>query len=148
MTGRLQRGAAFWRRLRYPPVGHQHGRQERLANRFPLVHGLYYWLTAHTTLRLYLTVLVGAAPTAFLMLTEFITPLFVVGFAVIAWIAACMALGLVLCPRLDVTCRMPTRVECGRAFETHYLVRNTGRRTARGIGIGPTCASAAPHWAR
>jgi uncharacterized protein (DUF58 family) len=135
MTGRLQRGAAFWRRLRYPPVGHQHGRQERLANRFPLVHGLYYWLTAHTTLRLYLTVLVGAAPTAFLMLTEFVAPLFVVGFAVIAWIAACMALGLVLCPRLDVTCRMPTRVECGCAFETRYLVRNTGRRTARSIGI-------------
>jgi len=136
MKGIGQRGAALWRLLRYPPVGHQHGRQERLVNRFPLVHGLYYWLTSHATLRLYLTVLIGVVPTVFLMLTEFfVTSLFLVGFAVTAWIVACIALGLFLCPGLAVTCQMPARVECGSRFETRYQVRNTGRRTARSISI-------------
>jgi len=135
MSAPLSRGTTLWQRLRYPPVGHQHGRQARLAGNFPLVHGLYYWLTAHTTLRLYMIILIGIAPTALLMLTGFESPLFLIGFVITAWVAVSVALGLFMRPRLTVTCQMPARVECGSAFQMRYHVRNVGRRIARSLGI-------------
>ncbi|MEI7900214.1 MAG: DUF58 domain-containing protein [bacterium] len=135
MKMRARKGAGLWRRLRNPPIGYQEGRRARFIRNFPMVCWLYYGLTAHTTLRLYMIGAVGVGPTALLMLVGFENPLSLVGFAVLAWVTACMAAGWVWRPRLSVETQMPTRVECDSRFMTRYTVSNRGRRTARDLGI-------------
>ena len=134
MSGRA-RAVGGRRRLRTPPIGFQHGRRERVFRTFPMVSWLYYWLTAHTTARLYLFGAVGVGPTALLLVAGYDSPSTFVGYAVLAWMAACMAAGYALRPRLQVEMHVPLRVESGSRFETRYTLRNTGRRTARELGI-------------
>jgi uncharacterized protein (DUF58 family) len=127
------------RRQRRPrplaPVGYQHGRRARLVRRFPTLYWTYYFIFSHTTLRLYLLLLIGVMPTVFLMMTGFEGPGFQVGFASAALILASLLAGLAACPRLAVTCEMPARVECGSTFTIRYQARNTGRRAARDITV-------------
>ncbi len=128
-------GTDLLRRLRSPPIGYQHGRRARLTRNFPMVCWTYYWLTAHTTPRLYLVGVVGVGPTALLMLAGFESHSTAVGFAVIGWVVACMVSGLVCRPHVSAESRMPVRVECGSRFETRYVVRNHGRRAVRDLGV-------------
>ncbi len=121
------------RRGRIPPVGYRHGRQARFVHRYPTLHWVYYWLFTRTTLRFYLTGLIGILPTLFLLLTGFDSRGFQVGYASMALITAAMVIGWLNRPRLAVTSELPTRVECGREFEIYYQIRNTGRRTARSL---------------
>jgi uncharacterized protein (DUF58 family) len=118
-----------------PPIGFQHGRRSRFTRNFPLVSWVYYWLIAHTTPRLFIFVAIGVGPTALLMLVGYDSHLLQLGFAVLAWMAACIAAGLVWSPRLTVTAQMPVRVECGSRFETRYTVCNRGRRCARDLAV-------------
>jgi uncharacterized protein (DUF58 family) len=130
-------GAGLWQRLRLrnPPIGYQEGRKARLTRNFPLVSWVYYWLTAHTTLRLLLVGAAGVGPTALLLLVGFENRITLVGFAISAWVAVCMAAGWVWRPRLSVTVQLPSRVECGSRFVTRYTVCNRGPRTARDLGV-------------
>lgn len=135
MSTRGTHARLLWHRLRNPPIGHQHGRRSRLTRQFPMVSWVYYGLTAHTTPRLFVFTVVGVGPTLLLLLVGFDSGLLSVGFAVVAWMTTCMMVGLIGCPRLDVTARMPLRVECGSRFETRYTVRNRGRQTARDVAV-------------
>ena len=135
MSARARRGSDLLRRLRNPPIGYQHGRRARLTRNFPMVCWVYYWLTAHTTLRLFVVGSVGGAPTALLMLVAFENRVLLAGFSVLAWIVSCMAVGYFFRPRLSVQAHMPFRVESGSRFETRYTVVNKGRRTARDLAI-------------
>jgi uncharacterized protein (DUF58 family) len=127
--------AGLRRRLGSPPIGYQHGRGERFLRNFPMICWLYYWLTAHTTPRLYLLGLVGVGPTVLLMLAGLENPATLVGFAVVAWIAACLCISLVMQPRVSVASHMPARVESGASFDTRYEVRNVGARKVRDLSI-------------
>ena len=120
---------------RLAPVGYQHGRRARMVRRFPTLHWVYYFLFSHTTLRFYLVLVIGVMPTAFLLTTGFDTPGFQAGFACTALIVAAILAGLAARPRVEVTCEMPARVECGSRFTMRYHVRNTGRRTARDLTV-------------
>jgi len=145
MSEGLQRLRRARPRLGVPPVGYQHGRHARIVRQFPLIHWAYYWLTAHTTPRLFLTGIVGVAPTAFLMLAGLDNRTTMMGFAVLAWIAACLAAGLLLCPSLRVEATLPVRVACGGAFDVRYHVRNMGRRAARGVQLETLIYSGVTH---
>lgn len=120
---------------RLAPVGYQHGHRARLVRRFPTLHWVYYFLFSHTTLRLYLVLLIGVAPTLFLLLTGFDTPFSRVGFAMLALLVAAPLTGLALRPGIEATCDMPARVECGSRFSLRYRLRNTGRRGGRGLTV-------------
>jgi len=135
MNAGLKALRAFAARLRNPPVGYRHGRQARAVRRFPLLHGCYYWLSAHMTLRLLFVGLLGVAPTVFLMLADLENRAFQATFAILGWIAVCLATGWLARPRVQVESRLPQRVACGSEFETRYIVRNTGSRAARSLGI-------------
>ena len=135
MNARAGKGSGLWRRLRNPPIGYQQGRRSRLTRNFPMVCWLYYWLTAHATLRLFVIGVVGVGPTALVILVGFDSHMALTGFALLAWIAACMAVGFAWRPRLGVEAQMPIRVECGSRFVTRYTVTNRGRRTARDLGV-------------
>ena len=135
MSTRDLRAGRLWHRLRHPPIGYQHGRRSRFTRNFPMVSWVYYWLTAHTTPRLFIFGAVGVGPTFLLMLVGFDSRILPLGFAVLGWMGACLAAGWVWRPRLDVAAHMPARVECGSRFETRYTVRNTGRRAARDLSV-------------
>ncbi len=135
MSTSARRAGSLWRRLRNPPIGYPHGRRSRFARNFPMVCWVYYWLTAHTTPRLFVFVAIGVGPAALLMLVGFESRVLLLGYAVQAWIAASIAAGLVWSPRLDVAVHMPLRVECGSRFETRYTVRNRGRRSAHDLAV-------------
>ncbi len=135
MTTRARKGSGLWRRLRNPPIGYQQGRRSRLMRNFPMVCWVYYWLMAHTTIRLFVIGAVGVGPTALLMLVGFENRMALVGFALLAWVSACIAVGYFWRPRLSVEAQMPARVECGSRFVTRYTVTNRGRRTARDLVI-------------
>ncbi|MDX9868529.1 MAG: DUF58 domain-containing protein [Kiritimatiellia bacterium] len=131
-AGRLRRIAY---RLRHPPIGYQHGRRARFLRLFPMVCWTYYGLVAHTTPRGLLFGLIGAGPTALFLLVGLDSPVQQAAYALLAWIAVCVFTGLIGCPRLRVTVRMPVRVECGSRFETRYTVTNLGRRRARDLAV-------------
>jgi len=135
MSTRGRRAGGLWHRLRHPPIGYQHGRRSRLTRNFPMVSWLYYGLTAHTTPRFFILGALGAGPTALLMLVGFESRVLLLGFAVLAWMIASMAAGLLWRPRLIVTAHMPIRVECGSRFETRYTVSNPGRWSARDLAV-------------
>jgi len=135
MSPRVRRARGVWHRLRNPPIGYQHGRRSRFTRNFPMICWVYYGLTALTTPRLFVFGAIGVGPTALFLLTGFDSPLEAMGFAVLAWIAVCIAGGLFWRPRLEVTARMPLRVECGSRFETRYTVTNRGRRSARDVAV-------------
>jgi uncharacterized protein (DUF58 family) len=105
------------------------------VHRFPTLHWVYYFLFAHTTLRLYLVLLIGVAPTIFLLLTGFDTPFSLVGFSMLALLVAAPLTGLAARPGIEATCEMPSRVECGSRFSLRYRLRNTGRRGGRGLAV-------------
>lgn len=128
-------GGRWWRLLKDPPIGFQHGRHSRLTRSLPSVCWFYYWLNAHTTLRLFIIGVIGAGPMVLLLLTEYESRILYAGFIVLAWILACMTLGLLTCPKLAVSVRSPPRVECGGRFETHYEVTNVGRTAARDFAV-------------
>jgi len=135
MSTRARRAGGLWHRLRNPPIGYQHGRRERFTRNFPMVSWVYYGLTAHTTPRLFIFGVVGVGPTALFLLVGFDSGILPAGYAVLAWIIAGMAAGLVWRPRLSVAAHMPIRVECGSRFETRYTVCNRGRRSARDLAV-------------
>ena len=145
MKGLRRSMSAAWGRFRNPPVGYQHGRRSKMIGRFPVVHWLYYWLTAHLTPRLLLTGVFAVAPTAFLMLSGWNNQAFSVTFAVLGWIVACMVLGWAGRPQLCVEPRLPVRVERGSAFETLYEVRNVGKKMARSVSIDTVIFSGVSH---
>ena len=135
MTPRATRAGGWWRRMRNPPIGYRHGQRERLARNFPMVRWVYYWLVAHTTPRLFLFVGSALGPVLLLVLVGFENRVLPLAFAVLAWVAVNVVLGIVWRPRLEVTANTPSRVECGSRFETRYTVRNTGRRCARDLAV-------------
>jgi uncharacterized protein (DUF58 family) len=135
VSTRVKRTARFWQRLRSPPIGYQHGRRSRFIRTFPLVCWTYYGLTAHTTPRLFILGAIGVGPTALFMLVESDSHMLLLGFAVLAWMAASVVAGLVWSPRLKVALDSPTRVECGSRFETRYTVTHCGRRIARDLAV-------------
>jgi len=135
MMPRATRAGRLWHRLRHPPIGYQHGRRSRFVRNFPMVCWSYYLLVAHTTTRFYLFSLVGVAPALLLILVGFENRLLPLAFTALALIAVCMAAGLYWRSQLEITVRMPPRVECGSRFETLYTVRNPGRRCARDLAI-------------
>ena len=135
MTPRATRAGRLWHRLRHPPIGYQHGRRSRFVRNFPMVCWSYYLLVAHTTPRFYLFSLIGIGPVLLLLLVGFENRLLPLAFTALALIVVCMAAGLFWRPVLDIEIGMPPRVECGSHFETHYTVRNTGRRCARDLAI-------------
>ncbi len=135
MTPRATRLERLWHRLRHPPIGYQHGRRSRFVRNFPMVCWSYYLLVAHTTPRFYLFGLIGAGPVLVLVLVGFENRLLPLAFTALALLAVCMAAGLFWRPVLDISIRMPSRVECGSRFETRYTVMNTGRRCARDLAI-------------
>lgn len=118
-----------------PPMGFQHGKRGVPNRRFPMLLWASYWVVAHFTRRIVLFVVVGVTPTVLMMLVGFNSAFFQVAFAVIAWILACMVVGYLRCPRLEVQSQVPERVECGTLFETRYVVRNSGKRTALCIEV-------------
>lgn len=128
-----------WRRIRHgfrnPPIGYQHGRGARFVRNLPTVCWTYYWLNAHTTLRLFVLGAVGVGPTALLMLVDAGNRILYAGFMVLAWMTVCLVAGLLMCPRLTVTAHAPARVERGSRFEMRYAVTNTGRLTARDLAV-------------
>jgi len=95
----------------------------------------YYWLTAHTTPRLYLIGIVGVGPTILLMLAGLESRATLVGLAMCAWFLACLAVGLACRPRVRAESALPLRVECGARFEIRYEVRNEGRRAIRDLEV-------------
>ena len=135
MSTRARRAGFLWRRLRTPPIGYQHGRRSRFTRNFPMVSWVYYALTAHTTPRLFILGLIGVGPTALLLLVGFDSHVLLLGFAVLAWMAASIVAGRIGCPRLAVVAQMPVRVECGSRFESRYTVTNRGRWSARDLGV-------------
>jgi len=80
-----------------------------------------------------------------MMLIGFNSRFFLMGFAVLAWMAACVAVGYFQCPRVSVEAQMPLRVECGSTFETRYRVSNVGRRTARSLSVDTLIYSGVTH---
>ena len=134
-SGRQGAGAGRRRTRRLPPVGYQHGRRAHMVRRLPTLHWAYYFIFSHTTLRFYLVLVVGVAPTVFLMAAGFDSLFFVLGFSLMALIIAAPLLGLAVQPHLAVTCAMPARVECGSTFSIRYTVKNVGRRPARSIAV-------------
>ena len=128
MSPRATRLRRLWHRLRHPPIGYQHGRRARFARNFPLVCWSYYLLIAHTTPRFYLSGLIGAGPVLLFLLVGFENRLLPLAFTALALIVVCMVAGLFWRPALEIEIRMPPRVECGSHFETHYTIRNPGRR--------------------
>ena len=135
MSPRATRLRRLWHRLRHPPIGYQHGRRARFARNFPLVCWSYYLLIAHTTPRFYLSGLIGAGPVLLFLLVGFENRLLPLAFTALALIVVCMVAGLFWRPALEIEIRMPPRVECGSHFETHYTIRNPGRRCARDLAI-------------
>ena len=135
MTVRATRAGGWWRRLRNPPIGYRHGRRERLVRSFPMVCWLYYWLVAHTTLRLYLLTALGMGPVLLLVTVGLENRILPLSFAVLSWVAVCIVIGIFWRPRLAVAVSMPHRVECGSRFETRYAVRNLGARYARDLAV-------------
>ena len=135
MSSHATRAGRLWHRLRNPPIGYQHGRRSRLTRNFPMVCWVYYGLVAHTTPRLFVVGAVGIGPTLLLMLVGFDSGILSLGFAVVAWMGACVIAGLLACPRLEVEVHMPLRVECGSRFETRYTVRNRSRRSGRDLAV-------------
>lgn len=135
MTARARRRDRRPRRRPEPLVGFQHGRGARIVRQFPMLHGFFYGLSAHTTPRLYLVGAVGVGPAVFLLMSDLDYRSTTIGFAVIAWMCAAVTAGWFLRPRLWVEARLPARVACGGAFETRYRVRNTGRRPARSVSV-------------
>lgn len=111
------------------------GARPTLNRRVPLLGWFYYLLVAHTTPRLFAVGVIGAAPTAAMFLIGIDMEASRLGFAVLAWIVAAVAVGYVWQPRLNVRALWPTRVECGRAFVLRYEVRNSGRLWARDVGL-------------
>ncbi len=111
------------------------GARRALNRRVPLLGWLYYLVAAHTTPRLFAVGLIGVAPTAFMFLMGLDLEASRLGFAVLAWVFAAMAVGYVWQPRLSVCAIGPTRVECGRAFRMRYEVHNRGRLWARDIDL-------------
>ena len=95
----------------------------------------YYWLTAHTTPRLFLFILVGVTPTLLSLLVGLESRFVFVGFALMAWGLACMTVGWIWRPRLTTRVEMPPRVESGSRFEMRYTVHNSGRWTVRDLGV-------------
>jgi uncharacterized protein (DUF58 family) len=132
---RARGDAGAWRRRKSPPIGYQHGRNARFVRNFPMVCWLYYWLTAHTTPRLYLIGFVGVSPTALLMLAGLENHATLMGFALLGWMSACLAVGLLWRPRVRVVSAIPLRVESGARFETRYEVSNEGSRMVRDLGV-------------
>lgn len=137
MKRRVQRSTGTPRRRsrRLAPVGYQHGRGARFVRRFPTLHWVYYFLFCHTTLRLYGVLLIGVAPIVFLLLTGFENTCFLVGFAWLALLLVVLLMGWLSRPRLDITCEMPARVECGSRFDLRYTISNTGRRSGRSLTV-------------
>lgn len=135
MSTRVTRQRRLLHRLRNPPIGFQHGRRSRFTRNFPMVCWVYYGLVAHTTPRLFILGAVGVGPTLVMMLVGFDSHILPLGFAVVAWMVACMAVGLCCCPRLEVSAHMPARVECGSRFVTRYTVFNRSGRAVRDLAI-------------
>lgn len=135
MNRRLQRAFRLWRPLRHPPVGCRRGVHTGLQGEFLPASWFYYWLTAHATPRLILLGLIGLTPTLMSLLIGLESRFVFVGFAVAAWITACLIVGYIWRPRLTVGVEIPARVEAGSRFEIRYSVTNTGRWTARDLGV-------------
>lgn len=133
----MKRGARHGTRYRlpYPPIGFQQGVSAERATRYPVIHWIFYWLTAHTTPRLYILGAIGLGPSALFLLIEFDTPALLVGFAVAAWMVANLVAGYLLRPRLEIEVTSPWRVECGSHFETSYQVCNRTTRMAREVAV-------------
>jgi len=123
------------RRFLSPPLGFQHGRYGFTVGRFPFLVWVIYFLMAHVTLRVILFGIFGVAPTAFLLLVGFQSGIFLVGFAVTAWVLISLIVGFVICPRVNVSAKMAERVECGLRFEIEYELFNRGRSVARDIEV-------------
>ena len=132
-------------RFRKPPVGYLHGRQVTAIERFPWIHWIYYWVVTHLTIRLIFVGAIGVSPMVFIMLTGFDDRSFHVSYMLLAWIIACMVVGLLRCPSLQVEAFVPYRVEAGSTFQTTCSLHNQGRRVARSIDVDTIIFSAVTH---
>ncbi|MFO7937379.1 MAG: DUF58 domain-containing protein [Kiritimatiellia bacterium] len=130
-----KRTASLKQRMLSPPMGFQHGKRGMSNKRFPMLLWLSYWVVAHFTRRIVLFLVVGVVPAAFLLLLGFNSAFFQLSFALVSLIIVCMFVGYIRCPQLEVESCIPERVECGTQFETRYIVRNTGKRTALCIAV-------------
>jgi uncharacterized protein (DUF58 family) len=130
------------RQSRKPPVGYLQGRQTLAIERFPWLHWVYYWIVAHLTVRLFFIGMIGISPLVFILLTGFEDRSFQVSYLLIAWILACMVVGYLRLPRLQVEAFLPHRVEAGSTFATRYRIQNVGRRIARSVDVDTIIYSA------
>lgn len=135
MKGRMRRMASLWRLALHAPVGYRRLRYTGIHRRVPFVGWLYYLLCSHGTPRLLAYGVVGVVPTLVLLFFGVDSPFFMLGFAVLAYTLAGMAVGLAIRPRLHVICHGPVRMEAGSKAPVRYEVRNVGRLASRDISI-------------
>ncbi len=128
----------FWQHLFFPPIGGRVRTTRRSLREkwIPLGAWFYYCLYAWPTRRLAALVLLALLPMAGIYMVGLDMAVQKIAFGLSGAIAAAIALGWLLRPRITMETAYPPRVEVGQPFKIRYNLRNIGKRTMFDISAG------------